>query len=288
MEGRDCSSDKAFFFFYFTMARWSFFSPMVWLHSACIYCFWIVTRLNLFIAYAHCLMLSFWMQDEVFRKLALRVAPSVVVVEDKKNSCFFPGCVIHKTDSDTFVLTQEITDKESDLVVHFSDNSAKPAKSIATGPWFDVLAVGEEHKTCKSVSWTDPVIDSHVLILVPKSTSSYQKIIGFTSGSCEAAAGDDPPVSVIDRSRDLFITSCHHGKTEMMVSTPVFNKSGKGTGVVVSDCEQKSDGVPQKICLSNAGLMDYLQIITKEENWKVFGLSNKFVYYHRCFLNLTC
>lgn len=222
----------------------------------------------------HSLTLSFWTQDEteVFRQLALRVAPSVVVVEDKENSGLFSGCVIHKTNSDTFVLTcrhkKDMT--VSDLVVHFSDNSAKAAKCIAWSPFLAVLAIGEEHTTCNSVFWTDPVIDSVALILVPKSTSSYLKIKGFTSGSCEAAAGHAPPDSVIAESRDYFITLCHHGNTKMMVSTPVFNKGGKGTGVVISDCEDKGDGIPQKICLSGTGLMRLLQKIIGRDNWQVF------------------
>lgn len=87
-------------------------------------------------------------------------------MEDKHNSDLFSACAIHKINSDTFVLTHEDIDKVSDLVVHFSNNSTKPTKSIAFRPLFVVLAVREEHKTCNSVLWTDPIIDSEALILV--------------------------------------------------------------------------------------------------------------------------
>lgn len=221
---------------------------------------------------------SYFGQDEAafFRNLAVRVRPSIVTVEDTvNNGSFCAGCVIHKTKSDTFVLTKKKKVHQPGLVVHFSEKPPKPAECLASGRYFAVLATGEVNDTCESVIWKDPVEESDTLVFVPSSTTSYEKIKCFISkASCESAAGDASPDTELEGSKDLFITLCQHKETNNMVSTPVFSKTAKANGVVLTDCicqdehgNDGEDGYAQKICLSATGVEKDLKLMIGDD-WK--------------------
>ncbi|TVU10096.1 hypothetical protein EJB05_43604, partial [Eragrostis curvula] len=210
-----------------------------------------------------------FVMDDFFRDLATKVAPSVVIVEDIATGSFWSGCVIHKTKRDTFILTQERIHRPK-LLVHFSDYSTKPAEFLGSHSGFAVIATGEPHESCRSINLSDPINDTDVLTLVPKSRSSFEDVKGFiTKASCCSTSGDGPVDSVVPATRDYFIASCCHPWTIVMVTTPVFNKNGEANGFVISDCRNaKMYGMTHKVCIRPFVVKRILKSMMEEENWK--------------------
>lgn len=186
---------------------------------------------------------------------------------------FWAGCVIHKTSTDTYILTQsKFITRNCQLIVHFSKGKALDAQWLIgrERDQFAVLHLRAPHEASTPIQFYHGSLDySEALCIVPKLPLSFQRFWGrITKPSCASARDDGTVVPNMH-----FIYNCHHEKTALMISAPVFHKDGCVSGFVVTDCMVKDSAgkVDQhsKICLKAMAVETKLQTLLDSDNWRV-------------------
>ncbi|CAL5064761.1 unnamed protein product [Urochloa decumbens] len=207
------------------------------------------------------------------RGLCEAASSSVVKLEKTTDgrSNFCVGCVIHKTSTDTFILTQsKFITQNCHLIVHFRDGIEQEAQLLTRSDQFAVLHLGAAHGASTPIQFHHGSIAySEALCIVPKQPSSFQSFWGrIARPSCASTRDDGTLVPNMH-----FIYSCHHEDTALMTPAPVFHKDGGVSGFVVGDCmtrDRTGYKVDQhsKLCLKAMAVEEKLQTLLDSDNWR--------------------
>uniref|UniRef100_A0ACD5Y7P0 Uncharacterized protein n=1 Tax=Avena sativa TaxID=4498 RepID=A0ACD5Y7P0_AVESA len=208
--------------------------------------------------------------EELYREVSEKVSNSIAIVRSRGLYCI--GSVVHSTVDTTLILTSSsLIRKDTQIDVHFHDNTVAPARTLVVGDRFTLLAV-ESRVACSVIQFSEKDIDivSEALVLSPTSVSTLSHIPSFViQPSC--AARDDKMVN-IQESEQYFLISCHYGGSidsgyhNILVSAPVFDMSGKTIGLVTSQCGEEKNKVDIKIGLSASNARkSFLDLLEKSK-----------------------
>ncbi|KAF8726479.1 hypothetical protein HU200_019665 [Digitaria exilis] len=180
---------------------------------------------------------------------------------------FCVGCVIHKSETDTYILTQsKFITRNCRLIIHFSVGEKLDAQWLTgrEGDQSAVLHLGVQHHASTPIQFYNGSIGySEALCIVPKEPSSFQRFWGrITKPSCASARDDGTVVPNMH-----FIYNCHHEGTALMTPAPVFHQDGGVSGFVVTDAG-KAD-IHSKLCLKAMAVEMKLQTLLDSDNWRV-------------------